>query len=31
VNKVALRFMLFVLSWVALGTMIVRGTLAIAG
>ncbi len=27
VNKVALRFVLFALSWVALGTMIVRATL----
>jgi hypothetical protein len=29
VNKVALRFLLFALSWVALGTMIVRALLAI--
>lgn len=29
INKVALRFALFAFSWVALGTMIVRGLLAI--
>ncbi len=28
VNKVALRFALFALSWIAMGTMIVRATLA---
>lgn len=28
VNRVAVRFSLFVLSWVALGTMLVRATLA---
>lgn len=31
INRVALRFMLFVLSWVALGTMIARAMLAMAG
>jgi hypothetical protein len=28
VNKVAVRFLLFVLSWIALGTMLVRAALA---